>query len=86
MVLTGEGGFTVVKWVKGEFSNNGTGRNISRGDHSSRSIWSHDTRLTLFVTGGGCRYFHDLFGKPLKYPISGPYKGVYGLVTGVGYI
>jgi len=46
----GEGSL-VVKGVKGEFSNTGTGGNISRGDHPSGSIWSHDTRLTLFVKG-----------------------------------
>jgi len=50
MVLTGEGGFTVVKWVKGEFSNNGTGRNISRGDYPFSSTWSKDNGVTLFVT------------------------------------
>jgi len=59
----------VVKGVKGEFSNIGTGGNISRGDHPSGSIWSRDTRLTLFVKGGDFRLFHDLFGKPLQYPL-----------------
>ena len=56
----------VVKWVKGEFSNTGTGGNISRGDHPSSSTRSKDNGVTLFVTGGGFRLFHDLFGKTLK--------------------
>jgi len=55
----------VVKGVKGEFSNIGTGGNISRGDHSSRSTRSKDNGVTLFVKGGGFRLFHDLFGKTL---------------------
>jgi len=59
----------VVKGVKGEFTNIGTGGNISRGGHLFSSIWSHDTRLTLFVKGGDFRYFDDLFGKTLKYPL-----------------
>jgi len=58
----------VVKGVKEEFSNTGTSGNISRGDHPSSSIWSKDTGVTLFVTGGGFGLFHDLFGKTLKLP------------------
>jgi len=56
----------VVKWVKGEFSNTGTGGNISGGDHPSGSTRPKDTRLTLFVKGGDFRLFHDLFGKTHK--------------------
>ena len=64
----------------------GTGGNISTGDHLSRSIWSYDTRLTLFVKGGDFRLFHDLFKKPTIDSVYDPLNGVYGLVMSVGYI
>jgi len=60
----GEGSLEV-KGVNGEFSNTGTGGNISRGDHSSRSTRSKDNGVTLFVKGGGFRLFHHLFEKTL---------------------
>jgi len=47
----GEGSL-VVKGVKGEFSNIGTGGNISKGDHSSGSMRSKGNGVTLFVTDG----------------------------------
>jgi len=56
----------VVKWVKGEFSNTGTGGNISRGGHLFSSIWSHDTRLTHFVTGGGARLYLEMIKNTLR--------------------
>jgi len=38
-----------VKGDNGEFSNTGTGGNISRGDHPTRSTRFKDNGVTLFV-------------------------------------
>jgi hypothetical protein len=54
----------VVKWVNKEFSKNGTGGNISRGNHQSNSVISPDTSSTLFVTGVGLGYSMICFENP----------------------
>jgi len=79
-------GQLVVKGVKGEFSNTGTGGNISRGDHTFGSIWSYDTRLNLFVKGVTLGISMICLEKPSIILFSGPFTRVYGLVMGVGYI
>ena len=64
------------KWVKGEFSNIGTGGNISRGDHPSRSTRPKDIGVTLFVKGVTLGYSMICLEKPSNILFSDPFTGV----------